>query len=53
MLSGSLRGLPKLRIGDYRVAYTVDRTAQAVTVHMVGHRREIYDIDDSAEPSQT
>jgi mRNA interferase RelE/StbE len=46
MLTGRLRGLLKLRIGDYRVAYVIDRQSQTVIVHMVGHRREFYDIDD-------
>ena len=45
MLAGAFHGLLKLRIGDYRVAYTVDRPANVIRVHMVGHRREIYDID--------
>ena len=45
MLAGHLRGLLKLRIGDYRVAYTVDHDARIIVVHMIGHRRDIYDID--------
>ena len=45
VLSGPLHGLLKFRVGDYRVAYTVDRTARVLRVHMVGHRRDIYDID--------
>ena len=31
-----------MRSGDYRVIYTVDDHARAVTVAAVGHRREIY-----------
>ena len=32
----------RLRIGDYRVLYTVDDKSGVVTVSAVGHRREIY-----------
>jgi mRNA interferase RelE/StbE len=32
----------KLRVGSYHVIYTADRSALAITVHLVGHRREIY-----------
>ncbi len=42
VLSGSLRGLFKLRVGNYRVVYSVDDTAYMLTVHLVGHRRSIY-----------
>jgi mRNA interferase RelE/StbE len=42
-LSGPLAGLFKLRVGDYRVIYQVDRAKKVLTVRLVGHRREIYD----------
>ena len=32
----------KLRIGDYRVVYTVDKTAKKVTVIKIRHRRDVY-----------
>lgn len=32
----------RLRVGDYRVLYTIDDKECAVTVFAVGHRREIY-----------
>ncbi|MFI5346140.1 MAG: type II toxin-antitoxin system RelE/ParE family toxin [Elusimicrobiota bacterium] len=32
----------RIRIGNYRVVYTVDDKAAVVTVVGVGHRREIY-----------
>ncbi len=32
----------RLRVGDYRVIYTVDDAAELVTVVSVGHRRESY-----------
>lgn len=41
-LSANLSGLFKLRIGDYRVIYSFDRDTQLLTIHKVGHRREIY-----------
>ncbi len=36
------RGVLKLRVGDYRVLYTANRRQRLVTIHIVGHRREIY-----------
>jgi len=41
-LSGPLAGLLKLRVGDYRVLYEVERAEKLLTVHLVGHRRDIY-----------
>lgn len=41
-LSGELKGLFKLRVGSYRVFYSVDRGERIITVHLLGHRREIY-----------
>jgi mRNA interferase RelE/StbE len=41
-LMGPLAGLAKLRVGDYRVIYEPDRENRLITVHLVGHRREIY-----------
>ena len=32
----------RIRIGDYRVVYTVDDKASLVTVIGIGHRRDIY-----------
>jgi mRNA interferase RelE/StbE len=42
-LSANLNGLFKLRVGDYRVIYSFDRETQYITIHKVGHRRDIYD----------
>lgn len=39
-LSG--RGEYRLRIGDYRVLYTINDKNSVVTVFAVGHRREVY-----------
>jgi mRNA interferase RelE/StbE len=32
----------KLRVGDYRVIYTANRSTQVLTVQSVGHRSEVY-----------
>jgi mRNA interferase RelE/StbE len=42
--SKRLRGSPnfRLRVGDYRVVYSVDDAAWRVTIVAVGHRREVY-----------
>ena len=32
----------RLRVGDYRVLYTVDDPQRAVTIYAIGHRREVY-----------
>lgn len=34
--------LYRIRVGDYRIVYGVDKDAKQVTVHYVGHRREVY-----------
>lgn len=39
-LKGSLSGLRSLRIGAYRIVYSVERSA--VLVRAVGHRRDVY-----------
>jgi mRNA interferase RelE/StbE len=41
-LKGRLRGLYKLREGDYRIAYEILRSERLIIVHLIGHRREIY-----------
>ena len=41
-LTGEFAGVDKLRVGQWRVLYTCDAVAQVLTVHLVGHRREIY-----------
>ncbi len=42
-LTANLQGFFKLRVGDYRIIYTFDDNLQLITVHRIGHRREIYD----------
>ncbi len=41
-LKWKYEGLFKLRIGDWRVIYDIDRDQKIITVHKAGHRREIY-----------
>ncbi|KAM3100271.1 type II toxin-antitoxin system RelE family toxin [Phormidesmis sp. 146-35] len=41
-LTGDLSSLFKLRVGDYRVLYSFSETTEIITVHQIGHRREIY-----------
>ena len=41
-LAGKLKGLRKLREGDYRAVYSVDEKARVVSVWRIGHRRNIY-----------
>ena len=42
-LSANLAGFYKLRIGDYRVIYSVDSEGQLIAIVRIGHRSEIYD----------
>ena len=35
-------GLYRIRVGDYRVIYGVDRDIKQVIIHHVRHRREAY-----------
>ena len=32
----------RIRVGDYRVIYTIDDARKQVVVYAIGHRREIY-----------
>jgi len=41
-LKSNLAGLYKLRVGDYRILYEINLTDKVITVHKVGHRKEIY-----------
>jgi mRNA interferase RelE/StbE len=41
-LHGSLDGFFKLRVGDLRVVYSLDRKARLIQVHLIGNRDEIY-----------
>jgi mRNA interferase RelE/StbE len=41
-LTGELRGFYKLRVGSYRVIYTVNQEEHQLAIHLIGHRRDIY-----------
>lgn len=41
-LTGSMRGLFKLRVGDYRIIYSANPEKRLLTIHLIGHRRDIY-----------
>jgi mRNA interferase RelE/StbE len=41
-LKWGYEGLFKLRFGDWRVIYDINHDQKVITVHRVGHRREIY-----------
>ena len=38
---GAAKGY-RIRIGDYRVVYTVNKTAKTVTIIKIRHRRDVY-----------
>ncbi len=42
-LQYSLKGLRRLRVGDFRVIFQIDDKAKTVLIVKIGHRREIYD----------
>ena len=41
-LRRSLKGYMKLRLGDYRIIYTIDKAVVTVHVIKIGHRKEVY-----------
>lgn len=41
-LIGKWKGKFKLRVGDYRVIYSVNENEKRITIHLAAHRREIY-----------
>ena len=36
------KNLFRIRVGDYRLVYEVDRQAKQVIIHHVRHRRDVY-----------
>lgn len=45
-LTGVWQGFYKLRVGDYRVIYSISRigSSDEILVHFIRHRREVYKI---------
>ena len=41
-LKGELRGLRRIRVGEYRIVYEVQETELVVLVIRVRHRRDVY-----------
>jgi mRNA interferase RelE/StbE len=41
-LHGDLKGRRKLRLGDYRVVYSVDSKGAVVRIIAIGHRAKVY-----------
>jgi mRNA interferase RelE/StbE len=41
-LKRGLQGLYKLRIGDYRAIYRLEREMRLIVVEAIGHRRDVY-----------
>lgn len=41
-LRGQLEGFRSLRVGDFRVVYTVEESSRTVVLRAVAHRRVIY-----------
>jgi len=41
-LAGDLAGIYKLRVGDYRVLYTLNNDARSVCILRIRHRRDVY-----------
>jgi mRNA interferase RelE/StbE len=39
---GGGEDLYRVRVGDYRVVYGIDRAAKLLTIHYVRHRRDVY-----------
>ena len=32
----------RLRVGDYRILYTVDKVIKIIEIYMIGHRKNVY-----------
>jgi len=32
----------RMRVGDYRILYTIEITSKLITIYAIGHRREVY-----------
>ena len=41
-LTGKLRNMYKLRVGDYRLLYSVNHSERLLIVHRIGHRSDVY-----------
>lgn len=41
-LKGDLSRFYKLRMGDYRILYEILHKEQMIVIHIIGHRKDIY-----------
>jgi mRNA interferase RelE/StbE len=41
-LTGRFAVLYKLRVGDWRVLYTIDSAKRIMTIHVIAHRSKVY-----------
>ncbi|MBL7544050.1 MAG: type II toxin-antitoxin system RelE/ParE family toxin [Bdellovibrionaceae bacterium] len=41
-LQYSLKGLRRLRVGDYRIIFQIEEENKVVLIVKIGHRREVY-----------
>ncbi len=41
-LKQNLKGLMKLRVGDYRIIYSIKKDTIIVYIIKIGHRKEVY-----------
>lgn len=42
-LRRNLKGLMKLRVGDYRIIYSIEEKVVTVHVIKIGHRKDVYE----------
>jgi mRNA interferase RelE/StbE len=42
-LRGELKGLCSLRVGDYRVIYSIDMAKREIILHSARHRSKVYE----------
>jgi mRNA interferase RelE/StbE len=42
-LKGELGDLWRIRIGDYRVIYSIEDVVRIIEIKKVGHRKDVYD----------
>jgi mRNA interferase RelE/StbE len=41
-LKGNYEDLYRIRIGDYRIIYSIEDKIQVVDIRQIGHRKDIY-----------
>lgn len=43
-LKGRFKGKYKLRVGDWRIIYSVEHASRIITIYAVRHRSEVYKV---------